>query len=210
MLSVCMRSMKGAYITRSVGDMNRSTGGERSPALAHDSGLDSTAQHGTTLGSRSTAFHFAMALCVFETDDAAAQVSPTEPRLAMTAADLSMADGLNGRTLASCVFGRWPPGKKQATSTPFPCLEHGKMFRVFFSPCQACLIILSRRRVTFSREAGALDGFNPLRIGRMRAGQTHPAAHKSDGMLRPAFPPGTPSQSYARVLVPGPAMLGTA
>lgn len=44
--------------------MNRSTGGERSSALAHDSGLDSTAQHGTTLSLRSSPFHFAMAFSV--------------------------------------------------------------------------------------------------------------------------------------------------
>jgi hypothetical protein len=144
--------------------MDRSTGGERSSALAHDSGLNSTAQQGTTLSSRSTAFHFAMALYVFETDDAAALASPTEPRLAMTAADLLMADGLNGRSLASCVLVVGRPGKNKPLPHLFR-LEHGKMFRVFFSPCQACLIILSRRRVTFSQEAGALDVLPPKSLG---------------------------------------------
>ena len=133
-------------------------------ALTDESGLDSTAQHGTALGSRSTAFHFAMALCVFETDDAAALASPTEPRLAMTAADLLMTDGLNGRSLASCVLVVGRPGKNKPLPHLFR-LERGKMFRVFLSPCQACLIILSRRRVTFSREAGAVNGFNPQRLG---------------------------------------------
>lgn len=99
--------------------MNRSTGGEWSLALAHDSGSDSTTQLGTTLDSRSTAFHLAMAFSVSDTDDAAALARPTEPRLAMTAAHLSMTDGLNGRSLASCVLVVGRPGKNN-TSTPFP------------------------------------------------------------------------------------------
>lgn len=188
--------------------MNRSTGGEKSPALAHDSGPDSTAQHGTTLGSRSTAFHFAMAFSIFETDDAAALASPTEPRLAMTAADLSMTDGLNGRSLASCVLVVGRPGKKKPRPHLFR-LEHVKMFRVFFSPCQARLIVLSRRRATFSREAGALDGFTTKAMGGCELARPI-LCHKSDGMSEPAFTPGIPSQSYAHVLVPDPAMLGTA
>ena len=108
--------------------MSRSTGGEKRLTLGNDPGLDNTARVAPAL--RDAAFHPTMALNGFKTDDAGALASPTDPRLAMAAPDLLLADGLNGRSLASCVLVVGRPGKNKPLPH-LPRLEHGKMFRVF-------------------------------------------------------------------------------
>ena len=87
-------------------------------------------QHPIASASRDAAFHSTVALNGLKTDDADALASPTDPRLAMAAPDVLLADGQNGRSLANCVLGIGLPGKNKPLPH-LPRLEHGKMFRVF-------------------------------------------------------------------------------
>lgn len=109
------------------------------------SGQHSTARDHVELEELSVSFRHG--ILRLEAGDGAALSSHTEPRSATTAVHLSMTDGLNGRSLASCLLVVGRPGKNKPRPHLFR-LEHGKMFRVFLSPCQACLITLSRRRAT--------------------------------------------------------------
>lgn len=109
------------------------------------SGQHSTSRDHVELEELSVSFRHG--ILRLETGDGAALSSPTEPRSATTAVHLSMTDGLNGRSLASCLLVVGRPGKNKPRPHLFR-LEHGKMFRVFLSPCQACLITLSRHRAT--------------------------------------------------------------